>query len=145
MHTLDHPARGAAFDPALEALPKGRHAFEFRHESFLTDRFLELLREHNIALVGAGAAQRRDELGDDERDPARDRQAARRQAVGAGARDARGVHHPAGEDQVAHHAVAAHLVEDADVGLLVGLTSVDPGFGLTAGFTYVFDSFFKAP
>jgi hypothetical protein len=32
-----------------------------------------------------------------------------------------------------------------DVGLLVGLTSVDPSVGITAGFTYVFDSFFKAP
>lgn len=32
-----------------------------------------------------------------------------------------------------------------DVGLLVGLTSVDPSVGVTAGFTYVFDSFFKTP
>jgi hypothetical protein len=32
-----------------------------------------------------------------------------------------------------------------DVGLLVGLTSADPSAGITAGFTYVFDSFFKAP
>lgn len=32
-----------------------------------------------------------------------------------------------------------------DVGLLVGLTSADPSFGMTAGFTYVFGSFLKAP
>lgn len=32
-----------------------------------------------------------------------------------------------------------------DVGLLVGLTSVDPSVGMTAGFTYVFDSFLRAP
>jgi hypothetical protein len=28
-----------------------------------------------------------------------------------------------------------------DVGLLIGLTSVDPSVGVTAGFTYVFDGF----
>jgi uncharacterized protein YecE (DUF72 family) len=33
-----------------------RHAVEFRHESFLTDRFTDLLREHNIALVVADVA-----------------------------------------------------------------------------------------
>ena len=32
-----------------------------------------------------------------------------------------------------------------DAGLLIGLTSADPSWGLTAGFTYVFDSPFKAP
>lgn len=32
-----------------------------------------------------------------------------------------------------------------DVGLLVGLTSADPSVGVTAGFTYVFDSIFKTP
>jgi uncharacterized protein YecE (DUF72 family) len=35
-----------------------RHAVEFRHESFLTDRFTTLLREHNIALVVADVASR---------------------------------------------------------------------------------------
>ena len=35
-----------------------RHAIEFRHESFLTDRFVELLREHNVALVVADVASR---------------------------------------------------------------------------------------
>lgn len=33
-----------------------RHAVEFRHESFLTDRFIDLLREHNVALVVADVA-----------------------------------------------------------------------------------------
>ena len=33
-----------------------RHAVEFRHESFLTDRFTDLLRKYNIALVVADAA-----------------------------------------------------------------------------------------
>lgn len=33
-----------------------RHAVEFRHKSFLTDRFTNLLREHNIALVVADVA-----------------------------------------------------------------------------------------
>ena len=33
-----------------------RHAVEFRHESFLTDRFVDLLREHNVALVVADVA-----------------------------------------------------------------------------------------
>ena len=33
-----------------------RHAVEFRHESFMTDRFIALLREHNIALVVADVA-----------------------------------------------------------------------------------------
>lgn len=32
-----------------------------------------------------------------------------------------------------------------DVGLMLGLTSADPSVGFTAGFTYVFSSFFKAP
>jgi uncharacterized protein YecE (DUF72 family) len=35
-----------------------RHAVEFRHESFLTDRFVTLLRKHNIALVVADAASK---------------------------------------------------------------------------------------
>lgn len=33
-----------------------RHAVEFRHESFLTDRFVELLRAHNVSLVIADVA-----------------------------------------------------------------------------------------
>jgi uncharacterized protein YecE (DUF72 family) len=36
---------------ALDTLPKGRHAFEFRHESWFTDEVLELLRWHGVALA----------------------------------------------------------------------------------------------
>jgi uncharacterized protein YecE (DUF72 family) len=36
---------------ALHALPRGRHAFEFRHESWFTDDVYELLGEHGAALV----------------------------------------------------------------------------------------------
>jgi uncharacterized protein YecE (DUF72 family) len=36
---------------ALEALPPGRHCFEFRHESWFTPAVYELLREHCVALV----------------------------------------------------------------------------------------------
>ncbi len=35
-----------------------RHAVEIRHESFVDDSFVELLREHGIALVVAETAQR---------------------------------------------------------------------------------------
>jgi len=35
-----------------------RHAVEFRHESFLCDRFVSLLREHGIAMVIADVASR---------------------------------------------------------------------------------------
>lgn len=35
-----------------------RHAVEFRHESFLNNGFLSLMREHNIALVAADVAGR---------------------------------------------------------------------------------------
>jgi uncharacterized protein YecE (DUF72 family) len=35
-----------------------RHAIEFRHESFLTDRFLNLLRRHHFALVIADVASK---------------------------------------------------------------------------------------
>jgi uncharacterized protein YecE (DUF72 family) len=35
-----------------------RHAVEFRHESFLTDRFTALLRKYNIALVVADVASK---------------------------------------------------------------------------------------
>jgi uncharacterized protein YecE (DUF72 family) len=36
---------------ALRALPPGRHAFEFRHDSWFTDQVYGLLREHGAALV----------------------------------------------------------------------------------------------
>jgi uncharacterized protein YecE (DUF72 family) len=36
---------------ALEALPSGRHCFEFRHESWFTPAVYELLREGDAALV----------------------------------------------------------------------------------------------
>jgi uncharacterized protein YecE (DUF72 family) len=36
---------------ALEQLPPGRHAFEFRHESWFTRDIYDLLREHDAALV----------------------------------------------------------------------------------------------
>ncbi len=36
---------------ALRALPRGRHAFEFRHESWFTDEVYDLLRRHGAALV----------------------------------------------------------------------------------------------
>ena len=37
---------------ALSDMPPAyRHAIEFRHESWFTDRVWELLREHNVALV----------------------------------------------------------------------------------------------
>jgi uncharacterized protein YecE (DUF72 family) len=36
---------------ALRALPPGRHAFEFRHESWFADEVYELLREQGAALV----------------------------------------------------------------------------------------------
>jgi uncharacterized protein YecE (DUF72 family) len=35
-----------------------RHAVEFRHESFLTERFVALLRRHNVALVIADVASK---------------------------------------------------------------------------------------
>jgi uncharacterized protein YecE (DUF72 family) len=35
-----------------------RHAVEFRHESFLTDRFTDLLHKHNVALVVADVASK---------------------------------------------------------------------------------------
>ena len=36
---------------ALEALPRGRHCFEFRHESWFAAEVYELLRAHDVALV----------------------------------------------------------------------------------------------
>ena len=47
----DHDHR--AKDPAVEPLTDAplRHAIEVRHESFLTPAFVDLLREHGVALV----------------------------------------------------------------------------------------------
>ncbi len=36
---------------ALEALPPGRHTFEFRHQSWFTEEVYSLLREHGVALT----------------------------------------------------------------------------------------------
>ena len=36
---------------ALAALPNGRHAFEFRHQSWFTADVYALLRKHKVALV----------------------------------------------------------------------------------------------
>jgi uncharacterized protein YecE (DUF72 family) len=44
---------------ALARLPPGRHAFEFRHESWFAGEILALLREHDVALVLADDARRR--------------------------------------------------------------------------------------
>jgi uncharacterized protein YecE (DUF72 family) len=41
---------------ALEALPAGRHAFEFRHESWFAEDVYGLLRTHRVALVVADRA-----------------------------------------------------------------------------------------
>ena len=41
---------------ALTRLPEGRHAFEFRHESWFADDIYELLRSHRAALVVADRA-----------------------------------------------------------------------------------------
>ncbi len=41
-----------------DAMRPVRHAVEFRHESFRTDRFTELLRKHRIALVIADVASK---------------------------------------------------------------------------------------
>ena len=38
-------------DGALDGLPPGRHAFEFRHPSWFADDVLERLRAHDVALV----------------------------------------------------------------------------------------------
>jgi uncharacterized protein YecE (DUF72 family) len=43
---------------ALEALPPGRHCFEFRHESWFVDETYELLRRHQAALVIGDHPQR---------------------------------------------------------------------------------------
>jgi uncharacterized protein YecE (DUF72 family) len=36
---------------ALDRLPRGRHCFEFRHESWFAPETYELLRRHGVALV----------------------------------------------------------------------------------------------
>jgi uncharacterized protein YecE (DUF72 family) len=43
---------------ALEALPSGRHCFEFRHESWFAEDVYALLRRHNAALVIGDAPER---------------------------------------------------------------------------------------
>jgi uncharacterized protein YecE (DUF72 family) len=43
---------------ALEALPKGRHCFEFRHPSWFCDEVYRLLRRHRVALVIGDTADR---------------------------------------------------------------------------------------
>jgi uncharacterized protein YecE (DUF72 family) len=43
---------------ALQQLPPGRHAFEFRHESWFAPSVLELLSAHGIALVVGDHPQR---------------------------------------------------------------------------------------
>ena len=43
---------------ALERLPRGRHCFEFRHESWFADDVYALLREHGAALVIGDAPTR---------------------------------------------------------------------------------------
>jgi uncharacterized protein YecE (DUF72 family) len=42
---------GARLAAALDALPPGRHAFEFRHESWFADEVYRLLHDHHAALV----------------------------------------------------------------------------------------------
>ena len=43
---------------ALEHLPPGRHAFEFRHPSWFADEVLDALREHGVALSIADHPER---------------------------------------------------------------------------------------
>ena len=45
---------------ALDALPAGRHAFEFRHASWFADPVYELLRRHGAALVIADRPEIKD-------------------------------------------------------------------------------------
>lgn len=53
----DEFVKGRAFvEP--DAKRPVRHAVEFRHKSFLTERFIDLLRAHNIALVASDAASK---------------------------------------------------------------------------------------
>ncbi len=46
----------ARLESALASLPAGRHAFEFRHESWFVEDVYELLRAHGAALVVADRA-----------------------------------------------------------------------------------------
>jgi uncharacterized protein YecE (DUF72 family) len=43
---------------ALDRLPPGRHAFEFRHESWFADEVLRLLRSHGVALCNGDHPER---------------------------------------------------------------------------------------
>ena len=51
-------ADAGRLEEALEALPPGRHCFEFRHPSWFSDEVLELLRFHHVALVLAHHPER---------------------------------------------------------------------------------------
>jgi len=46
----------ARLGAALERLPEGSHAFEFRHDSWFVEDVYELLRRHDVALVVADRA-----------------------------------------------------------------------------------------
>jgi uncharacterized protein YecE (DUF72 family) len=48
----------ARLTQALDQLPRGRHCFEFRHESWFVDEVYELLRRHAVALVIGDTPQR---------------------------------------------------------------------------------------
>jgi uncharacterized protein YecE (DUF72 family) len=48
----------ARLGDALDQLPAGRHAFEFRHPSWFTAAVYRLLREHRVALVVGDHPQR---------------------------------------------------------------------------------------
>jgi len=52
----EHLRGNAGLDIALEADAPLRHALEVRHESFLCERFVELLRQHGVALVVSDSA-----------------------------------------------------------------------------------------
>jgi Protein of unknown function DUF72 len=45
------PPRRQRLDGLLEVLPQGRHAIEFRHESWFTAEVLATLRGHDVAVV----------------------------------------------------------------------------------------------
>jgi uncharacterized protein YecE (DUF72 family) len=48
----------ARLTQALDQLPRGRHCFEFRHESWFVEEVYELLRRHAVALVIGDTPQR---------------------------------------------------------------------------------------
>lgn len=52
------PSRKGLVHIDADATRPVRHAVEFRHESFKTDRFVDLLRQHNIAMVVADTASK---------------------------------------------------------------------------------------